>query len=35
MGATSNGHAKVVGALLTKGADVEAKNHVSVTPSRM
>ena len=34
--ACSNGHAEVVGALLAKGADVEAKADVSMmTPSRM
>jgi ankyrin repeat protein len=32
--ASSNGHAEVVGALLAKGADVEAQTKVSVTPSR-
>jgi ankyrin repeat protein len=33
--ASSNGHAEVVGALLAKGADVEAKADVSMKPSRM
>jgi ankyrin repeat protein len=34
--ACSNGHSEVVGALLAKGADVEAKADVSMmTPSRM
>jgi ankyrin repeat protein len=33
--ACSNGHAEVVGALLAKGADVEAKADVSMTPRRM
>ncbi len=32
--ASYNGHAEVVGALLTKGADAEAKTNVSVTPCR-
>ena len=33
--ASSNGHAEVVVALLAKGADVEAKADVSMTPRRM
>jgi ankyrin repeat protein len=33
--AVYKGHAEVVGALLAKGADVEAKADVSMTPSRM
>ncbi len=33
--ASSNGHTEVVGALLAKGADVEAKADVSMTPRRM
>jgi ankyrin repeat protein len=33
--ASNRGHTEVVGALLAKGADVEAKADVSMTPSRM
>jgi ankyrin repeat protein len=33
--ASSNGHAEAVEALLAKGADVEAKDNVSVTTGRM
>ena len=35
MEASSKGHAEVVGALLAKGADVEAKNNVSMAQRRV
>jgi hypothetical protein len=33
--ASSSGHAEVVGALLAKGADVEAKDNVSMAQRRI